>query len=166
MWVYLPKKQKSRVFSLWKKVFTWIVIRFILTNLPTSSLSLYRWPSPWPLFQPAHRPPRLVPSSCPQICQLPQSLDKPFFMTRHRDLIRWCKHSNLLNQITSNLLVYKLQVPCKSKSMDDWEPIWAAKTKMSGEQIMNIYLVLGRGSNNQNGNLRWILPWRGGLACH
>ena len=29
---------------------------------------------------------------------------------------------------------------------------------------------LGRGSNNQNGNLRWFLPWRGGvsrgLECH
>ena len=30
---------------------------------------------------------------------------------------------------------------------------------------------LGRGSNNQNGNLRWLLPWRGGgsrggLKCH
>ena len=28
-------------------------------------------------------------------------------------------------------------------------------------------LILGRGSNNQNGNLRWHLPWRGGgLECH
>ena len=31
--------------------------------------------------------------------------------------------------------------------------------------------MLGRGSNNQNGNLRWHLPWkgggsRGGLECH
>ena len=33
-------------------------------------------------------------------------------------------------------------------------------------------IILGRGSNNQNGNLRWFLPWRGGggsrggLECH
>ena len=33
------------------------------------------------------------------------------------------------------------------------------------------HYYLGRGSNNQNGNLRWHLPWRGGgsrggLECH
>ena len=40
------------------------------------------------------------------------------FMRRYRDLIRWCKQTNLRNQITSNLLMYKLQVPCKSKLAD------------------------------------------------
>ena len=42
-----------------------------------------------------------------------------------------------------------------------------AINSFSFNNLLTSQELLGRGSNNQNGNLRWILPWRGGgLACH
>ena len=39
--------------------------------------------------------------------------------------------------------------------------------KYLGKGFLKLEHCWGRGADNQNGNLRWLLPWRGGgLECH
>ena len=74
------------------------------------------------------------------------------------------------DQLLSELIfVYHLYQLLFVSSFTQITGIWlylfqAFESKSNLDLEWAIQIYLGRGSNNQNGNLRWFLPWRGGVS--
>ena len=109
-------------------------------------------------------------------------VSKVFFVTGNRHCDKTQKTNNQVNLLQACSWAVRKQAFAKT-----W--VGSFERKKSSKQYLTISLnpigqkeyiwnkwkrsiecILGRLSNNQNGNLRWLLPWRGGsrggLECH
>ena len=65
--------------------------------------------------------------------------------------------------------IIKFEIQCKFWIIGNFKIVLGRSFQIEDLQTATVFLwhniggTLGRCANNQNGNLRWYLPWRGGL---